>query len=102
MCGITGYISKKQYSEVVIEKMLNTLVARGPDGSGIELWHTEGYQVAFGHRRLSIIDLSDNAKQPMSYDDLHIVFNGEIYNYQEVKDELISLGHILKQVQIPK
>jgi asparagine synthase (glutamine-hydrolysing) len=96
MCGITGYIGKKHYSDTIIEKMLHTLKSRGPDGYGIDSWQSDGCQVAFGHRRLSIIDLSDNAKQPMSYDELHIVFNGEIYNYQEVKNELISLGHFFK------
>ena len=89
MCGICGIISYKQ-SELVskhhIEKMVSTLHHRGPDYSDTWLNHS----VAFGHTRLSIIDLSVNGNQPMySYDKKYIlVLNGEIYNYKEIKKKL--------------
>jgi asparagine synthase (glutamine-hydrolysing) len=94
MCGITGFIDfSRSSSEITLERMTNTLFHRGPDGSGIQLLNEEKAQIGFGHRRLSIIDLSDHGTQPMQFEHLWICFNGEIYNYQEIKDELSSLGH---------
>lgn len=94
MCGITGYIDfSKQSSAEILEGMTNTLYHRGPDGSGTLLLNHDDGQIGLGHRRLSIIDLSENGKQPMSFNNLSITYNGEIYNFQEVKDELKSLGH---------
>ncbi|MGA9948214.1 MAG: asparagine synthase (glutamine-hydrolyzing) [Xanthobacteraceae bacterium] len=68
---------------------------RGPDGTGWQVFESSVGSVALGHRRLSIIDLSDAASQPMSYADgrYWISFNGEIYNYLELRDELVALGH---------
>lgn len=97
MCGITGYIDfNKQSSKEILENMTNTLRHRGPDGSGVELISEESFQLGLGHRRLSIIDLSENAKQPMLFGQLIIAFNGEIYNYKEVQSELEKLGHTFK------
>jgi asparagine synthase (glutamine-hydrolysing) len=94
MCGITGFIDfNKSSSQIVLEMMTNTLFHRGPDGSGIQLLNEEKAQIGFGHRRLSIIDLSEHGTQPMQFEHLWICFNGEIYNYQEIKDELRALGH---------
>lgn len=94
MCGITGFLDfNKSSSQTVLEKMTNTLFHRGPDGSGIQLLNEEKAQIGFGHRRLSIIDLSEHGTQPMQFEHLWICFNGEIYNYQEIKDELSALGH---------
>lgn len=73
--------------------MTDTLYHRGPDGSGIELLENSHAQVGFGHRRLSIIDLSEHGKQPMQFRHLWICFNGEVYNYAEIKKELVELGH---------
>ena len=73
--------------------MTDTLYHRGPDGSGIELLENPYAQVGFGHRRLSIIDLSEHGKQPMQFQHLWICFNGEVYNYAEIKKELTELGH---------
>ena len=73
--------------------MTDTLHHRGPDGSGIELLANSHAQVGFGHRRLSIIDLSEHGKQPMQFQHLWICFNGEVYNYAEIKKELVELGH---------
>lgn len=69
---------------------------RGPDGDGLKMYNTTNALIGFGHRRLSIIDLSEGGSQPMEYKHLHIVFNGEIYNYNEIREELIALGHQFK------
>lgn len=97
MCGILGCISKKNNIPVsYFTGMLNNLAPRGPDGEGVEV--LENGKVLFGHRRLSIIDLSNNGNQPMSNEDhsLWLVFNGEIYNYLSLKKELSSLGHVFR------
>lgn len=89
MCGIFGHVG---YLPAQIAQLCtDTLAHRGPDGAG--LWHTP--EITLGHRRLSILDLSDNAKQPMSYADgrYHITFNGEIYNFIEIRVELESKGY---------
>lgn len=93
MCGIAGifrFRSKRTVSEREIADMTETIAHRGPDGSGVFVNGSFG----FGHRRLSIIDTSSRASQPMSTADgkLHIVFNGEIYNYIELRQELDARG----------
>ena len=94
MCGISGFIDFTQTSSSdLLCKMTDTLYHRGPDGSGYEFFQTNNFQVGFGHRRLSIIDLSDTGKQPMQFEHLWITFNGEVYNFNEIKKELISLNH---------
>ncbi len=94
MCGIAGLIDfKKNSSEDILSKCTNEMAHRGPDGSGTKLMETDSCQVGLGHRRLSIIDLSNAAGQPMEYKGNWIVFNGEIYNYNEIKDELVRSGH---------
>jgi asparagine synthase (glutamine-hydrolysing) len=95
MCGIAGFVDfNNKSSKQDLERMTNTLAHRGPDGQGVEVFQRQNYQIGLGHRRLSIIDLSSAANQPMSYDKLHIVFNGEIYNYNEIRNELLKLGHL--------
>lgn len=96
MCGIAGIYSVSLSSEEkqkLTEQMLYTIKHRGPDHSSI--WQNE-YGIALGHNRLSIIDLSDAANQPFHYHHLSVVFNGEMYNYIEVKKELESKGYIFK------
>jgi len=94
MCGITGFIDfRKMSSRENVIAMSSCLSHRGPDGEGVFYKNAQEADIGLGHRRLSIIDLSSVANQPMHYDDLHIIFNGEIYNYQEIKKELIVLGH---------
>lgn len=95
MCGIAGYIEKKQEFEKtsvnnLMEAMLNVLFHRGPDAVGKFV----GENVALGHRRLSIVDLSDAGNQPMFSNDKQyiIVFNGEIYNYVELRVSLEQQG----------
>jgi asparagine synthase (glutamine-hydrolysing) len=94
MCGITGFIDYKNTStEQDLKAMLNTLQHRGPDGQGHFFQQKEGFSIGLAHSRLSIIDLSSGATQPFYFQDWVIVFNGEIYNYQEIKNELTILGH---------
>lgn len=93
MCGIAGVIlqTHAESPSVIIDSMLASIGHRGPDGRGV---YTAGC-LGLGHRRLSIIDLTHDGHQPMSTweNDLTITFNGEIYNYIELKRELESLGH---------
>ncbi len=97
MCGIAGIITKDS-SELTInrlKKMTDIIAHRGPDGDG--QWISADGQVGLGHRRLSIIDLSHEADQPMHYLGRYsIVFNGEIYNYIELKETLIKQGYSFK------
>jgi asparagine synthase (glutamine-hydrolysing) len=92
MCGIAGIIDPRlgrEEGETLLEKMLHSIRHRGPDysSSWVEM------PVLLGHNRLSIIDLSDRANQPMIYDGLVIVYNGEVYNYLEIKEELEERGY---------
>lgn len=94
MCGITGLVDfRKNSSEGNLSSMLAVLSHRGPDGNGIYFQSEENYQIGLGHKRLSIIDLNVAANQPFFYKSWIIVFNGEIYNYQEIRKELQSLNH---------
>ena len=94
MCGIAGFVDfNKNSTELDVKAMIAPLNHRGPDGEGTLLLKNSEAVIGFGHKRLSIIDLSNNGKQPMSLDHLHITFNGEIYNYREIKIELLELGH---------
>jgi len=94
MCGIAGIVDfRKKSSLAILENCTNEMIHRGPDGSGTKLFETDNYQIGLGHRRLSIIDLSNAAAQPMEYKGSWIVFNGEIYNYNEIKAVLVQMGH---------
>jgi asparagine synthase (glutamine-hydrolysing) len=94
MCGIAGFIDFQQRSnEVILKKMTDSLSHRGPDGEGFYFSTTDHCQVGLGHRRLSIIDLTAAGSQPMHFDGLHVIFNGEIYNYAEIRTTLIKKGH---------
>lgn len=95
MCGIVGLLSRSnQYplTKELIVSMRDSMVPRGPDDAGIYLYQDEDLQVGLAHRRLSIIDLSNLGQQPMSTTDgkLWIVFNGEIFNYRELRQQLIN------------
>lgn len=94
MCGISGFLDFNKSSSIeILEQMNNSMVHRGPDGSGSFFEESENLQIGLGHRRLSIIDI-DGSPQPMSFQNFTVTFNGEIYNFQEIKSELESLGHI--------
>lgn len=94
MCGIAGIISNNpnHISTERLKAMATALAHRGPDGEGF--WINENKTASFAHRRLAIIDLSDAAAQPMHYlQRYHITYNGELYNYIELKDELKQNGY---------
>jgi len=94
MCGIAGFIDfRKNLDESDLRGMVQTLHHRGPDDNGLEMISTPNVNLGFAHARLSIIDLTSGGSQPMSFGTLKIVFNGEIYNYEEIKEELVELGH---------
>jgi asparagine synthase (glutamine-hydrolysing) len=94
MCGIAGFIDFNKNSGIdFLEKMVKTMHHRGPDDNGYECIESESAVIGLGQARLSIIDLSPLGHQPMHYNELIIVFNGEIYNFKEIKSELTSLGH---------
>ena len=97
MCGIAGLISKRGGGPETVARMLAVMGHRGPDGSG--LWSDPEYgAVVLGHRRLAIIDLSSEGAQPLLRADsgLALTYNGEIYNYLEIRDEVTKLGHCFK------
>lgn len=91
MCGICGFVSRQQLTLENLKKMNDTMYHRGPDDSGEEIFPMKkGYQIGMAQRRLSIQDLSPLGHQPMHSADgrISVVFNGEIYNFQELKKEL--------------
>lgn len=94
MCGILGYISKTPINNKTFEDSLELMSHRGPDDTGTYYSQQQTYQVAFGHKRLAVIDLSPLGHQPMSIDngDYTITFNGEIYNYKSIKRDLQKRG----------
>lgn len=97
MCGITGIISvnKQEVLQQRLKSMTDIISYRGPDSEGY--WISENGNVGFGHRRLSIIDLSENGNQPMHFLNRYtIIFNGEIYNYIELKETLAKDGYQFK------
>lgn len=97
MCGIAGifnYHSDKKVSHDTLAAMNQHMQSRGPDGAGI--WLNNNKSVGLAHRRLSIIDLSQMANQPLHDETLSIVFNGEIYNYKILRDQLIQKNHQFK------
>lgn len=95
MCGITGIINKNNLpcDENLLHKVNDSIKHRGPDGDGFYVYMNLG----FGHRRLAIIDLTDSGKQPMELNDRYIItYNGEVYNYIEIKSELMKAGVAFK------
>ena len=93
MCGFCGFAGGLLESEIALDKMMGKIIHRGPDSAGKYIDES----VAMGFRRLSIIDLG-NGSQPMANetDDIIITFNGEIYNYKELREELLKKGHVFK------
>jgi asparagine synthase (glutamine-hydrolysing) len=96
MCGIAGIISPdhSRIQQHRLQNMANVLEHRGPDGEGF--WINTQQTIGFAHRRLAIIDLSDAANQPLHYLHYTIIFNGEIYNYKELKETLQQKGYHFK------
>ena len=90
MCGI--YLTNIPFSEKEVIDKLESIKYRGPDNLGVQKVN----KVTLGHLRLSILDLDERSNQPFTYKNLHIVFNGEIYNYLPIREELIALGYEFK------
>lgn len=94
MCGICGFVSKQNITFDELKNMNDSMIHRGPNDSGVEICEMKspmsGYSIGLAQRRLSIIDLSNGGHQPMSSKNgrITVVFNGEIYNYRELKEEL--------------
>lgn len=94
MCGIAGFIDfNKRSSEYILRSMTDQLTHRGPDDSGYFFEENTHAQVGLGHRRLSILDLSEQGHQPMQFQDYTVIFNGEIYNFQDIAKELAKDGY---------
>ena len=97
MCGIAGIVDPKSREKKInagtLKKMSDVITHRGPDSDG--LWISQNYEAGFSFRRLAIIDLSESGNQPMSTRDgrFTIVFNGEVYNHSQIREELISKGY---------
>jgi asparagine synthase (glutamine-hydrolysing) len=95
MCGIAGITGRTTQMKERLERMSEAIAHRGPDNSACEFWRSSsGFECGFAHRRLSIIDLSEAGRQPMASTDgrYSITFNGEIYNYQELRADLEQQG----------
>lgn len=100
MCGIAAIfdLAAKPVDRAGLDRIMTSMAARGPDGEGV--WVAPGGSVALGHKRLAIIDPGESGAQPMLLDDrggakLAITYNGEIYNFRELRDELIAEGRKL-------
>lgn len=93
MCGIVGIVTNQRLEKKDVQVMCEAMIHRGPDDAGIKIWPEQG--VGLGHRRLAIIDLSPAGQNPMCNEDgrIWITFNGEIYNFQTLRRELIDRGH---------
>jgi len=87
MCGI--YITNVPYKKEEVDKKLSSIEFRGPDNTGF----LKVKDVTMGHLRLSVLDLDERSNQPMKFEEYYIVYNGEIYNFLSVKDELLKLGY---------
>ena len=96
MCGIAGYIGKFPPKPENLHKTSTVMEHRGPDGNGFFFHNSNNQYVALIHRRLAIIDLNSRSSQPFHYNDSVLVYNGEIYNYLEVRSSLEELGHVFK------
>src|SRR4029077_6981791 len=100
MCGIAGIFSYHYAANPIdvaeLRRIRERMAARGPDGFGE--WCSDDRRVGLGHRRLAIIDLSERGAQPMASADGQtvITYNGEIYNYRELRRELEAKGHVFR------
>ncbi|MBQ3792246.1 MAG: asparagine synthase (glutamine-hydrolyzing), partial [Clostridia bacterium] len=94
MCGFVGFTGMVEKRQEILHKMMDRIVHRGPDMADE---YMDG-RIALGFRRLSIIDLSENACQPLKNEDGTVVsvFNGEIYNFMELREDLLSKGHVFR------
>jgi asparagine synthase (glutamine-hydrolysing) len=97
MCGISGFCDfKKKSNKHTLVNMTDVLHHRGPDDSGYSFYGNDYANIGLGHRRLSILDLSTHGHQPMAYKSLEIVYNGEVYNFKEIRVELEKYDYIFE------
>ena len=96
MCGISGYIGNQKIEDSILKKTLSLMINRGPDSQNIYKVNFKEINVYLLHSRLSIIDLTEYANQPFNSYDKTLIFNGEIYNYLELKDKLSKKGYVFK------
>lgn len=94
MCGIAGFIDfSKRSDQQILENMTNAQEHRGPNDAGYECYQQDNAVVGLGQRRLSILDLSASGHQPMHFRHYSMIFNGEVYNFKEIRKELEALGY---------
>jgi asparagine synthase (glutamine-hydrolysing) len=94
MCGISGFCDfTKESNKQTLEAMTAALHHRGPDDEGHRFIKSKLATIGLGHKRLSVLDLSNNGHQPMTYKGMEVIYNGEIYNYKEIRAELIVHGY---------
>tara|TARA_X000000950_G_scaffold288227_1_gene404008 strand:+ start:11098 stop:12918 length:1821 start_codon:yes stop_codon:yes gene_type:complete len=93
MCGIAGYIGKKYIEENSIRSTLKLMINRGPDNQSWQKVEKENFNIFLLHSRLSIIDLDNRSNQPFKFEKYIIVYNGEIYNFIEIRKNLLRLGY---------
>lgn len=98
MCRIAGIWYPEDHHRkidtAILGRMRDVMCYGGPDAAGVFI--DQENNLGLGHRRLSIIDLTEAANQPVHFENLHLIFNGELYNYKEIKDKLVSLQHVFK------
>ncbi len=95
MCGIVGFISNEIVNESILKEMVTSIHHRGPNDNGFNFFQVSNKNIFLGHTRLSILDTTDHAHQPMVSEDGNfiLIYNGEVYNYIEIKEELKALGY---------
>lgn len=94
MCGIAGFVDfSKKTGLPVLKSMTDALIHRGPNDAGYEVFEHGNANIGLGQRRLSILDLSSSGHQPMHFEQYSMIFNGEIYNFKEIRTELERNGY---------
>ena len=96
MCGIAGCVTKDLVSRNLINKTLHSMYNRGPDNQSKVRFELGNKNIYLFHSRLSIIDLEPRSNQPFKFKNFTMIFNGEIYNFKEIRGQLIALGHNFK------
>src|SRR2546422_463750 len=97
MCGIAGHHGPRTLGEPAIESCLTSMHHRGPDDRAARTWPLpDGASISLLFTRLSIVGLDARARQPMQYGRKWLTFNGELYNYRELKSELLAIGHVFR------
>ena len=97
MCGLTGFSDfTKSSNSSILQSMTDVISYRGPDDQGHLIQEFQNALVGLGHRRLSILDLSPLGHQPYQHKNLTLIFNGEIYNFKEIREKLVSKGYVFE------